>query len=564
MSKIVIIGYGYMGNLFRETFLKLGYRDISIVEPRVSNGIGFYSDLFEFWSKNFSKDNCYYFVCSPASTHEYYLNLLLQNDAKKIFLEKPGVIDNYKYNYFLELAKKKNAQVFIGYILRQSSLFSSFKNELSSFLKRGFKISKIDVDYKKYKINTSRDKFDLGVFEEFFHIADMVLNNILNYISFHHVSINNQVNRDGRLLHLDCSIKMNKSVLVHVNSSFISSEKLRRFDLLLDKGSENINVVIEFDKENYDSLLIYKDGVLLMSDTKESNIKLENELSEILTSFKCGDGSNNNLHTLQDSYKIAMLNRNIVQSLTGKNKMTMIFDKETLYKGASNGNTFIICDIRGNRVANVENLLKKREDENVDSILILEDSKISDFKVRVIEKDGSESKACINGFLLIWEKFSNTEIGTIEGKEKLFNLKKMNNKVSLSLDKRYSVHQEGDLYFIDFVEPHVVKVNSVCYNSRLTLANDLQNRYKNGVNINFLESYEGHDIEISTFERGVNDFTLSCASGSLSTAIVLNELAPNKDAKYVVTSKGGRHVVYIDKRYVEVSCSRIDLKLNLV
>ncbi len=392
----------------------------------------------------------------------------------------------------------------------------------------------------------------------------MVLNNILNYISFHHVSINNQVNRDGRLLHLDCSIKMNKSVLVHVNSSFISSEKLRRFDLLLDKGSENINVVIEFDKENYDSLLIYKDGVLLMSDTKESNIKLENELSEILTSFKCGDGSNNNLHTLQDSYKIAMLNRNIVQSLTGKNKMTMIFDKETLYKGASNGNTFIICDIRGNRVANVENLLKKREDENVDSILILEDSKISDFKVRVIEKDGSESKACINGFLLIWEKFSNTEIGTIEGKEKLFNLKKMNNKVSLSLDKRYSVHQEGDLYFIDFVEPHVVKVNSVCYNSRLTLANDLQNRYKNGVNINFLESYEGHDIEISTFERGVNDFTLSCASGSLSTAIVLNELAPNKDAKYVVTSKGGRHVVYIDKRYVEVSCSRIDLKLNLV
>ncbi|KWT99594.1 hypothetical protein APQ14_14660 [Vibrio toranzoniae] len=48
MSKIVIIGYGYMGNLYRETFSSLGYSDISIIDPKKNIRDGFYNDLYEF------------------------------------------------------------------------------------------------------------------------------------------------------------------------------------------------------------------------------------------------------------------------------------------------------------------------------------------------------------------------------------------------------------------------------------------------------------------------------------------------------------------------------------
>ena len=67
---------------------------------------------------------------------------------------------------------------------------------------------------------------------------------------------------------------------------------------------------------------------------------------------------------------------------------------------------------------------------------------------------------------------------------------------------------------------------------------------KDGVNVNIVQEIDSNSIHVQTYERGVEDETLSCGTGVTACALVWMDLNPSPSLKSVdVTTKGGDLVV---------------------
>jgi diaminopimelate epimerase len=67
-----------------------------------------------------------------------------------------------------------------------------------------------------------------------------------------------------------------------------------------------------------------------------------------------------------------------------------------------------------------------------------------------------------------------------------------------------------------------------------------------GINVNFVEQKSDHEIIVRTYERGVEDETLSCGTGVTASALVAyhNEVGYND---VTVFTKGGKLTVEYDR-----------------
>ncbi len=68
-----------------------------------------------------------------------------------------------------------------------------------------------------------------------------------------------------------------------------------------------------------------------------------------------------------------------------------------------------------------------------------------------------------------------------------------------------------------------------------------------GSNINFIKSHSEKMLEVRTYERGVEEETLSCGTGVTACAILFNRHNPKPSAEVEVITRGGRLVVRFEK-----------------
>jgi len=246
------------------------------------------------------------------------------------------------------------------------------------------------------------------------------------------------------------------------------------------------------------------------------------------------------------------------------------------------------------------NSTSKLMEYDQDSLLIFQEWRIqceANFFMRVIERDGTESNMCGNGIIVLARHFIErcgysrqkifrvkTQGGVCKVKAIRKNWYEVNmGKVScgLSSPNEYCNHElinkNGALkylnqYFISKelktcckiislcdigLEPHlVVEVNNkrILKNFEILrgVAEKILQRkdlFPIGLSINFtLVHYEKSVPKICsvTYERGVNDFTKSCGTGSVCSAYsfwqTYNRNSSNQD-EIVITTKGGLHTV---------------------
>ncbi|NLX84390.1 MAG: diaminopimelate epimerase [Synergistaceae bacterium] len=215
-----------------------------------------------------------------------------------------------------------------------------------------------------------------------------------------------------------------------------------------------------------------------------------------------------------------------------------------------NGNDFLVINnmnlkYSGGTLSNyAKALCRRRESLGADGILATEPSEIHSFKMRLFNRDGTEGEMCGNGarcvaryaFLKGIVKKPEMVFETLGGKVEA-SVKETRVSIKLSpvnisnlvLNSPASVEGYDFNYtFLSVGVPHVVIFEKQRFDSddhyrklgsAIRLRKDL---FPEGANINFVTPrgtyVEG--LDVLTYERGVEDLTLSCGTGSTASAIV--------------------------------------------
>lgn len=267
-------------------------------------------------------------------------------------------------------------------------------------------------------------------------------------------------------------------------------------------------------------------------------------------------------------------------------------------KIVASGNDFIVIDkvssfvhppcLAGRQVASfVKAVCDRKFGVGADGVLLLEKSKKADIRMRVFNADGSEAEMCGNGArstALYWVRQSTrasahqkklkieTKAGIIEAqvtkdtvKIKLTDPKEYQKKIPLVINGR-----PLKANFINTGVPHtIVFAQGIEQIDVLNIAREIRyHKYFSpaGTNVNFVEALKPDTIKVRTYERGVEDETLACGTGSAASAIVfsLQSPVPGQNRINVITQGGETLKVYFVKNGNDISDVWLEGKAKIV
>lgn len=227
------------------------------------------------------------------------------------------------------------------------------------------------------------------------------------------------------------------------------------------------------------------------------------------------------------------------------------------YQGT--GNDFVIIDNRTETYldrsmqAAIQQICDRKFGIGADGLILLQNKPGFDFEMVYFNADGNESSMCGNGGRCI-VAFAR-QLGVI--KEEAYFLAidgphqakvtsegwvelKMSDVASIERGDDFTILDTGSPHYIVFVED-LKDINIVQSGQQIRYSD----RFKtDGINVNFVEKTEA-GIAVGTYERGVEDETLSCGTGVTAAAIALvadqqnsNDIPASNEV--AISTKGGQ------------------------
>jgi diaminopimelate epimerase len=217
--------------------------------------------------------------------------------------------------------------------------------------------------------------------------------------------------------------------------------------------------------------------------------------------------------------------------------------KIPFYKMSGAGNDFIIIDNRQQIVVDadltgfISKVCRRKLSAGADGLILIEPSEICDFRWRFFNSDGSPAEMCGNGARCA-ARFAyvsgiagstlsfETEAGVVAAQIDNDRVKvKMPDPFDLKLSYPLELsNQTLDISSINTGVPHVVvMVAHIDDVDVVGLGREIRLHLMfapAGTNANFVYRRKGNEIEIRTYERGVEDETLACGTGAIASAIV--------------------------------------------
>ena len=219
------------------------------------------------------------------------------------------------------------------------------------------------------------------------------------------------------------------------------------------------------------------------------------------------------------------------------------------------GNDFMVIDARGQKLDFSKLAVELCKLTGADGFMATDVSDVADFRLHFYNSDGSRGEMCGNGSRCICRfAFDNgiagenmtvqTDAGIVYGKR----LSENQYVVKLNDPSVLDVNRKEDVAYIELGDPgvpHAVKeVPGLCWEmgSQLwDMAKALRHdpAFPKGANVNLYSWIGENTVRILTFERGVEDYTLACGTGSASTALTLWKKGELPGGELMLENRGG-------------------------
>lgn len=204
------------------------------------------------------------------------------------------------------------------------------------------------------------------------------------------------------------------------------------------------------------------------------------------------------------------------------------------------GNDFIIVDaLQGFNFKRLSiKICDRTNGIGADGLLVCGKSKKANFRMRIINADGSEAEMCGNGArcmaaYIVKNKRTKNKLFSIEtisgiiladAKNEIANVR-LSAPLGYKMDIPLTIsRRKVRVSFIDTGVPHVIiyvnnlkKINVGQIGRIIRFHKKFQPK---GANVNFVEQIKNNLVDVRTYERGVEAETKACGTGSVAVAII--------------------------------------------
>ena len=199
----------------------------------------------------------------------------------------------------------------------------------------------------------------------------------------------------------------------------------------------------------------------------------------------------------------------------------------------------------------IRELCDRRFGIGSDGLILLENDEISDFKMVYYNADGNESTMCGNGGRCI-VAFAQL-LGVVKNEAQFIAIDGLHHayvnedQIKLQMQDVTNIEVFDSHVFLDTGSPHHVQMENNL--KELDVKKDGHNiRYgepynKEGANVNFVSKTLDNEFSVRTYERGVEDETLSCGTGVTAVALAMHKIKQTNSNTVKLNTEGGQLIV---------------------
>jgi len=214
-------------------------------------------------------------------------------------------------------------------------------------------------------------------------------------------------------------------------------------------------------------------------------------------------------------------------------------------------------------IEQIQVICNRRFGIGADGLIKINASKNLAFEMDYYNADGSKS-FCGNGARCAVEFAStlgiNTENVSFEAIDGEHFATRSHQEIRVKMKDVSFIESDGDAFVVQTGSPHYVQFQSLqAITDIVEFGKNIRysEKYKlEGINVNLVQVLTGDSITIETYERGVEDETLSCGTGATACALVQDFLASEELSRVNVRVKGGDLAVEFKRvglgRYEEI------------
>ena len=223
------------------------------------------------------------------------------------------------------------------------------------------------------------------------------------------------------------------------------------------------------------------------------------------------------------------------------------------------GNDFVVLDAR-NQALDFPSLAKDLcARTGADGFMALDHSAIADFRLHFYNSDGSRGEMCGNGSRCICrfayelgiaeaQMVIETDAGLVPGRR----LTESEYTVQLTIPTALDPQRKENVAYVEVGCPHaVLELPGLSWDDWQALrerakALRFDPAFPKGANVNFYTWLGAGHIRILTYERGVEDYTLACGTGTGATAAVLWYTGKLPGRRLIAENPGGTLTVSVE------------------